>query len=149
MLRLIVSAVVVMCLSGCGSDSPGGTVGEPVLVLPLKVEQAPTEKQDSFSTRELAISGDWLILKVTYGGGCEEHVFGFSWDGIFAESIPTQAQLTILHEAYGDRCFALINKTLHVDLTPVKERWQEQYRSEHGAIDLHIAGLTDPVRYTF
>jgi hypothetical protein len=146
MPRLIVSVVVLMCLSGCGVQPPDR---RPEQDVSLTIEQTPTGARDSVTIEGASISGDELVLDFSHGGGCAQHTFGLSWDGSFAESNPVQARLILLHESYDDMCLALIHKELHVDLTPMKERWREQYRREHGVIQLRFADSTLTARYEF
>ncbi|WNG20602.1 hypothetical protein [Cystobacter fuscus] len=149
MPRLIVMAVVLMGLSGCGVEPPDATGRKPELVVSLKLEQVPPGARDSISIEGASISRDELVLDISHGGGCGEHMYGLSWDGSFAESNPVQARLILLHDSHGDMCLALLHKKLHVDLTPMKERWREQYRREHGVIELRFADSTATARYEF
>ncbi|QRK12946.1 hypothetical protein JQX13_24685 [Archangium violaceum] len=152
MLRLVSSVVVLLCLSGCCFQDPDIIWGDDQQVIRLTIGEAgvaPSGPRDPVDVEGLSLSGDLLLVNVSYGGGCAEHDFALSWDGSFAESNPTQASLVLLHDAHDDQCRAHVTTTLRFDLTPVKERWREMYRSEHGSTIPHVAGARDIVLYEF
>ncbi|WNG34018.1 hypothetical protein F0U61_10490 [Archangium violaceum] len=149
MLRLVSSVVVLMCLAGCGPRSPDIIWGNDEQVIRLTIGEAPRGPKDPVDITGLSLSGDLLLLEVSYGGGCAEHDFGLSWEGAFAESNPTQAWLVLFHDAHDDGCRALITETLRFDLTSLNERWKEMYRREHGSTVLHVSGAQDSVVYEF
>lgn len=115
----------------------------------MTLGEAASGPRDPVDVEDVSLSGDLLFVKVSYGGGCAEHDFGLSWDESFAESNPTQAWLVLHHDAHDDECLSLVTTTLRFDLTPVKERWREMYRREHGSTVLHVAGARDSVLYEF
>ncbi|MDP2305489.1 MAG: hypothetical protein Q8P18_05635 [Pseudomonadota bacterium] len=96
------------------------------------------------------IEGDTLSVQVEYGGGCEEHAFVVCWpDGTFAESAPVQASLELWHGGLVDGCEALLNETLELDLTPLKEAWHTSYGEGAGTISVNLAGASEPLVYSF
>ncbi len=95
------------------------------------------------------INGDTLTLSVAYGGGCEEHDFGLCWDSLFLESEPVQVNLALAHDGMGDACEAYIMEDLVLDLTPLKQAYQDAYQTDTGTITIHVDGLDGPITYSF
>lgn len=75
---------------------------------------------DMISGLSSNINGDCLELKVSYGGGCQEHGFDLMWGGYHAESMPPQVTLKLIHRANGDNCRAMLNEKLSYDLRPLR-----------------------------
>lgn len=62
-----------------------------------------------------------IFIKVTYSGGCKEHIFnlfGFVDDN-------NKIILTLEHNSNGDACKKIIKETLSFDLTPIKNEYQK------------------------
>lgn len=125
---------------GCNGN---GWFGDEILICD---PGAPT---DGLQISTVAFMGDTLLVDVSYGGGCEEHDFGLCWDGSFAESDPVQIQAFISHDGHDDPCDALPSEQLAFDLVPLKQAWQDGYQSEHGSIEIHLAGWMDQILYSF
>ena len=98
------------------------------------------------------IQGDDLRLQLRFGGGCAEHDFALVHSGEFRESHPVQTTLTLMHDAHGDMCRALLRREITFDLSPVKQAYRRAY-SEHGVIIVHLAAPgstpTPSVHYVF
>lgn len=71
---------------------------------------------DPFDLIDASISGDSLMLSVRYGGGCSEHVFALD-AGPMLKSLPPKQLISVSHNANGDNCRALIQKTIGFDLS--------------------------------
>ena len=71
---------------------------------------------DPFELLEAKIEGDSLLLSVRYGGGCSEHVFDLE-AGPMLKSLPPKQIISIAHDANGDNCRALIQRTIAFDLS--------------------------------
>ena len=95
-----------------------------------------------------SITGDVLMLDVSYSGGCEAHEFTLVTSGVFLELNPVQLQAVLTHNANRDSCEAWITETYHFNLSPLKTRYQKAYRTETGTIVLGIKGIPT-VEYTF
>jgi hypothetical protein len=96
----------------------------------------------------VAVSGDELVLDVSYGGGCGAHAFTLCWpEPTFMESSPVQVDLEVFHDSGGDDCDAWISEEVRLDLTPLKDAWVDAYRATTGEITVHVHGYT--VSYTF
>ncbi|MCA9693833.1 MAG: hypothetical protein KC636_29875 [Myxococcales bacterium] len=86
------------------------------------------------------INGDDLELMIGYGGGCEEHDFGLCWDGLFLESNPVQAGVTLAHDGHGDACEAYLMEMITIDLSPLKAAWIDAYNQDSGTILVNLGG---------
>ncbi len=107
--------------------------------------------KDPFTLQSVSVSGDFLEVETSYGGGCEKHSFWVEWDGAFLESLPVQARLVVRHEARNDRCLALIGSDKRrFDLSPLKESYRRGYREQQGSIVLRVQDApAGSVVYTF
>lgn len=68
-----------------------------------------------------SIQDDCLELVVSYGGGCQSHDFALYWDGMTLLTVPGRVQLSLLHNANGDLCEAVLTDSLHFDLTGIQD----------------------------
>jgi hypothetical protein len=117
---------------------------------PVRVTASPAPK-DELVIRGLEVQGDTLLARVMHSGGCKEHSYELLWAGGFQKSAAgeVQAELVLAHDANGDSCEALLNRTASFDLGPLKQRWREQNQREHGTVELRFAGSQATVRYEF
>ncbi len=112
---------------------------------------ADTVKQDAYEIVGIgpAIKGDVLFMEVAYSGGCEDHDFGFCWDGSFLESNPVQVNVVIPHDGHDDACEAYPTEALQFDLSNLKQAWQDAYQQDSGTIMINLEGWQAPVQYIF
>jgi hypothetical protein len=87
-------------------------------ILPL---QLPSEinfkgQSDNFEVLEKHQDGGFLMLKVAYSGGCNEHFFEASWDQLYMKSLPPQVNVSLTHVNNDDACRARIEKEIAIDL---------------------------------
>lgn len=83
------------------------------------VEQLPKETAN-FNVKSAKCEGDFLILELSYGGGCVEHQFYLYTDMNYAKSLPPQMNLFLSHEANGDNCKALQSKVIKFDISKIR-----------------------------
>lgn len=117
---------------------------------PLRVTASPSPKDD-VAFKSVEVQGDTLVVRVMHSGGCGPHTYELLWSGSFQKSAAgeSQAELVLAHDAHGDMCEALLNRTASFDLGPLKQRWREQNKSEHGTVALRFSGSQATARYTF
>ncbi|MFY0525565.1 hypothetical protein ACN28I_21290 [Archangium gephyra] len=117
---------------------------------PLQVTAAPAPKDDLI-LKGVELQGDTLVARVMHSGGCKPHTYELLWNGTFQQSAAgeAQAELVLAHDANGDSCEALLNRTASFDLGPLARRWREQNKGEHGAVELRFAGSQVTGRYSF
>ncbi len=76
---------------------------------------------DDLNIKHASIAGDCLTVELSYGGGCSEHDFELVLQPVMC--IPPSVevvQLTLLHNANGDACEALITDNLSFDLSSIR-----------------------------
>jgi hypothetical protein len=120
---IVLPFLCVLACTSCGSSDvtglPDGDDSNHAIVLFESIDDVALYS-DPARIRDIAIAGDVLTLKVTYGGGCEKHDFElYGWRG-YNKSNPPQALLFLSHNAHGDRCEALITEVLHFSLSPLR-----------------------------
>lgn len=89
---------------------------------------------DPFSIQATRISGDSLLIDVSYGGGCEVHEFSMTSNKMWMKSNPPQLNIYLEHNSRQDKCRAMIYETLAFDLRAVR------YKPEKGSVRLIING---------
>lgn len=100
------------------------------------------------SGESLSIDGDTLSVDLSFGGGCEDHLFEICWpDQSFMESEPVQVNLEIWHGGTPDMCEAYLSETVDFDLSPLKAEWKDAYGEGAGTIILNVMG--ESVQYDF
>ncbi len=135
-------------------ESPAGEPQAPPAAAPtaspLRVTASPAPKDD-IAIKSLEVQGDTLVARVMHSGGCKQHTYDLLWNGTFQKSAEgtNQAELVLAHDANGDSCEALLNRTASFDLTPLKRQWREHYQFEHGTVELRLAGSQVTARYAF
>jgi len=97
------------------------------------------DPMDPLSVTELVIEADTLKVSVSHGGGCEEHRYGLCYGNAWAESNPIQVGFKVLHDAGGDSCDALLSEELSFELSPFKQAYADNYRTDTGAATLGFA----------
>jgi hypothetical protein len=100
---------------------------------------------DPLTLDNLSIDGSELSVRVSYGGGCEEHSIDLVfWNG-FLESNPVQAEAILAHDARNDPCDAFITTTRRFDLSRLRDRFRDAYGSGSGTIIIQVSepGSTD------
>ena len=97
---------------------------------------------DIFDFNSATIEGDTLTVAVSYGGGCETHVFTLLVEPDFIPDFTDDGPgigFSIAHNANGDACEAWLTESYHFDLTSIKEKYQAEYNQDAGTISLLLA----------
>ena len=122
-LNLLFAALVLLSYSACKKNK--NVAAAPLKkfpsienILPLQLPEQVNYKglTDNFEILETRQEGGFLMVKVAYSGGCNEHFFEVSWDERFMKSMPPQANLRLTHVNNDDACRARIEKELAIDL---------------------------------
>jgi hypothetical protein len=92
---------------------------------------------------------DTLTVDVEYGGGCATHRLRLLIGRAFMESFPVQVRARLSHDAGGDRCKALIRRSLRIDLSALRDAYRTAYRTSNGSILIRLVGAPEPVLYVF
>ena len=92
----------------------------------------------------VTISGNIMSIDVNYSGGCEEHNFQLIGSENIAKSLPPIRSIKLVHNANGDACRKLEERTLVFDISDLT------YKQEAGSvIYLTLDGWKDRIEYTF
>lgn len=103
---------------------------------------------DDLAINGASIDGDTLTIDVAYSGCGPGHPLGACWDGFFAESSPVQVHLEVAHDDLDEVCDAFPSDSVDIDLTPLRQSFEEAYDAESGTITINIGG-GESIDYTF
>ena len=94
---------------------------------PFIVLNSDSLATDPIYVHEAFIDGNCLQIKVSYSGGCKEHII----DLVRIQLSPTNTSaiplFEISHNANGDMCEAYFTKELRFDLTPLKLEGKKEF----------------------
>jgi hypothetical protein len=124
LLILALPLALVQCKSLCSKKrvseatvtEPSGTASTNIPIIDVRADYTWPGSTDPFTLNEVKVEGDNLMVTVTYGGGCKDHVFQMHSKGQFMKSLPPQLSLYLEHESNDDNCRALITETFNFDL---------------------------------
>ena len=120
---IYLATILVVVLASCKRNKEVAEVPvkdfpsiENILPLQLPSEINFKGKSDNFEVLETRHDGGFLIVKVAYSGGCNEHFFEASWDELYMKSLPPQVNVRLTHVNNDDACRARIEKEVAIDL---------------------------------
>ena len=115
--HLIISGIVIILLIvgfiGCISSSYDIIINDSLY---------QSASRDPVTINNIRLTNDLLEINVSYGGGCEEHVFKLIASS-FMESNPVQVNIVLSHEDNDDSCDMWIIETYIFNLIPLKESY--------------------------
>lgn len=82
---------------------------------------------DPFRLDSAYIDKDWLMMQVSYSGGCKDHEFNL-WRLPPNALNPPPIELALSHKANGDLCEAYITRWLIFSLVPLRERGKKEIK---------------------
>ncbi len=98
---------------------------EPVLLSALVLADIAV---NSFDLKSVTVSGDTLLPYLRHGGGCEQHFYYmFANPNGFIKTDPPQIDLYLRHYGNADLCEAYLAVTAKIDLTPLADRYRDQF----------------------
>ncbi len=74
---------------------------------------------DPVYIHEVFVDGNCLQIKLSYGGGCQEHSIGLVRMHMWETGNASMPAFLIRHDANGDMCEAWFTKELRFDLSPL------------------------------
>ena len=96
-----------------------------------------------FEIQEASISGNKLLLKISYAGGCQEHSFQLVGATQISKSLPPIRSIRLIHDSKQDACKAKIIKDIEVDISDLC------YKNEtNSSIYLQLQGWKENLLYT-
>jgi hypothetical protein len=103
-----------------------------------------SDSSDVIKVEDAKIVGNKLEIKVSYGGGCENHSFELIGSPNISKSLPPIRSIQLIHRANKDACKALIIKDLLFDISAFT------YKKESGStIYLQLDGWDQKLLYTY
>lgn len=112
---------------------------------------------DPYQIEAAEVSGQSLMLRVAYSGGCKVHdLKAVAWGGWIEES-PIEVGLFLAHEDFDDPCDAWVTRDLYFDLGSLRLAYEESHgQGEPGATTLILVvenpldpGPQDPRRLDY
>jgi len=91
----------------------------------LKEDEYEKYSMDAFRMDSAYVDGDWLRMRVSYGGGCRDHEFHL-WKLPPNALDPPPVELALSHDANDDMCDAYITRWLTYSLVPLRERGKSE-----------------------
>jgi len=107
-----------------------------------------TAPRDPLTLNDVKLQRDFLVFNVSYGGGCEEHIFQLV-SSSFMESYPVQVNIVLSHEDNDDPCDMWVTETLIFNILPLQNSYQNSYNEESGTIVMNIEGWNESINYDF
>ena len=102
-----------------------------------------TTVSDPFEIQEASISGNKLLLKISYAGGCQEHSFQLVGAPQISKSLPPIRSIRLIHDGNQDACKAKIIKDIEIDISELC------YKNEtNSSIYLQLQGWKENLLYT-
>lgn len=105
--------------------------------------------EDPYTIRDARVSGDQLVIDLSFSGGCEDHDFRLVRADAFMESNPVQLRLLLAHDGHDDACEALLQPTLTIDITSIRDAWRQAYQLNSGTVLLRLHDWDGELRYEF
>ena len=72
---------------------------------------------DFYTVDTAFIYGDYLKINISYGGGCEGHIFNLVHEFLFCGTPPVHAPLYLTHNSNNDNCEAALVQELCFDIS--------------------------------
>lgn len=159
MLNLLAMFSLLLLLGACGDGDPSsGAPGvnqsagtgsddastDNVQRIVRLVTEFPSDAPDDAATiRSAEIIGDRLRVVVDHPGGCEPHDYALYASRSIVDADPPRVTLLLTHDAHGDKCEALLTKTLDFDIVPLRKFLRSVGGSgEAHLLDIHGPGLS-------
>lgn len=93
-------------------------------------------KFDRYKLNNMEVTGDSLIITVSYSGGCREHIFALIAKSYFGDSSTPKAELVLSHDNKLDPCEAYPTEDQVFNLLPLKYEYIKIFGNESGKISL-------------
>lgn len=98
---------------------------------------------DAFQVDSVSVSGDTLVVRVRYSGGCKEHDFFVVGSQDWVQLAPPLMYVVVIHDGHLDPCEAWVTQTLRIGLTSIREQ------RGSGVVLIAVQHTPDTVLYSF
>jgi len=99
---------------------------------------------DLIDISDISVKGNVISINVSYSGGCNDHTFQLIGSENISKSLPPLRTIQLVHNANGDACRKLEERTLEFDISDLA------YKQESGSvIFLNLNGWKEHIEYTF
>jgi len=85
----------------------------------IKAEWEEQFQRDALYINSISVQDQELSLNISYGGGCEEHLFQLVQEPLFCGTPPIVLSIYLSHISNDDPCFAYITEDLCFDISSV------------------------------
>jgi hypothetical protein len=116
---VLLGGLLLGCLDSRGLAGPSLSDADELVLQIVPQLDWRTLADDDVVITAAAVHGRVLELSLQFGGGCRTHRFALVAGTEFGESNPPYTVFRLAHDADGDPCDALLQKTLTVDLDPI------------------------------
>ncbi len=114
--------MIILMLASCGNPQHKAMLSippdAPEVVVDAKAEMKAKPTSMRISNAEQL--GDYLVISVSYSGGCEEHEFTLVSRGKYTATYPPEVEITLKHNDKGDGCRAMIDEKRYFSLRPLR-----------------------------
>ena len=97
-------------------------------------------KSDPFTILAVRVAENTMELDVEFSGGCENHEFKLYGSTMLMKSLPPKRGILLWHNANGDSCRSIEQRTLKFNITALA------YAG--GEVILNLDGWKEPISYT-
>jgi hypothetical protein len=125
-LALLVSIPLAQCKKPKSTAITAGVLKQEIPSLQINLDYSYSGTTDAYKAIAPMISGDTLIVPVSYGGGCKDHVFSLRGNGMWMKSLPPKMNLWLEHNANDDGCRAIIYDTLYFNIRSAQYQGQSK-----------------------
>jgi hypothetical protein len=132
-------------LIGCGikKDTEDNFSNKNDEIITAKIGKV-NQYSDTFNINSVEINGNYLLLEISYKGGCKKHDFEFSGSSTISKSMPPIRAVQLIHLANQENCEKEILKKLKVDISELA------YKKEKGSkIFFTLIGWEKRLEYVF
>lgn len=128
MTRSFIIIILLAVLPGCELVNNLGDSREASPVQILDSNGSFSEiPAGAVTVKDILLEGNFLVLDVSYSGGCEEHEFTLYAERGFVETNPPGAEVYVSHESNGDACRQFIEETLVFNIQPLVPLFKSMY----------------------
>lgn len=121
-MQRAVMLLLIFPFIGCGVTSTPMRTSPPENTQAVFVDPSVNLKSgiDPVNIKSAQQIGEFIVLDVSYSGGCEDHEFKLESTGRFTSTYPPEIEVALKHNSNNDRCRGIIDKKLWFDLQPLK-----------------------------